>query len=339
MVARDVAPSKCFEMVKSSISVEHKVISFLGHGKPIKEPIEHIIWQAKNSDVVLLGMSSSFELSKEERIVADCAIEKNIPYGFYADTYGTPKRIWFEEYCSRASFLFVVSENDAEESKDLYHNAKIVISGNPIRETYFSLRHSRKNARKILSISDDDTMVLCPVGKDLVSNILHFGAVIEALHGISDRKFKIFFTLHPGDLNPPSMYEDLIKYSKIPVLLKTKEEIISSDMIPAADIVIDLGSDIGVEAACQRIPVISYFSYVRLGELVMSRGNDELYLAKIGAALQINKNFELLRTSIISLLSDSSKMREQQKKAFPVPPEKGAAVRKIIETLLLQKQK
>lgn len=334
MVARDVAPSRCFEMVKSSISDEHKVISFLGHGRPIQEPIEHIIWQAKNSDVILFGMSSSIELSKEERIVADCAIEKNVPYGFYADTYGVPQRAWFEKYRDKASFLFVVSEKDAEEAKDLYPNAKIVISGNPIREMYFSLRHSRKDARKILSVSDDETMVLCPGGKDLVSNILHFGTVLETLHRISGRKFEVFFTLHPGDPNLPSVYEDLVKYSKISVSLKTKEEIISSDMIPAADIVIDLGSDVGVEAACQRIPVISYFSYVRLEELVLSRGNDELYLAKIGAALQINGNLELLRTSIISLLSDSSKMREQQKKVFPVPQKKGAAVRKIIETLL-----
>jgi hypothetical protein len=249
------------------------------------------------------------------------------------------QRVWFEKYRDKASFLLVASENDAEESRGLYPNAKIVISGNPIRDMYFSPRNSRKYARKILSIADDETMVLCPGGKDLVSNILHFGATLEALNRISGRKFKVFFTLHPGDPNLPSVYGDLVKYSKIPVSLKTKEEIISSDMIPAADIVIDLGSDVGVEAACQRIPVISYFSYVKLGELVMSRGSDELYLAKIGAALQINGDSELLRTSIISLLSDSSKMREQQKKVFSVPQEKGAAVRKIIETLLLQKKK
>ncbi len=334
MVARDIAPSRCFEMVKSSIPNENKVISFLGHGKPIKEPIEHIMWQAKNSDIILLGMSSSIELSKEERIVADCAIEENVPYGFYADTYGVSKRAWFEKYRDNASFLFVVSENDAEEAKDLYPNAKIVISGNPIRDGYFSLKHSRKDVRKILSIAYNETMVLCPGGKDLVSNILHFGAVLETLHRISDRKFKVFFTLHPGDLNAPSMYSDLVEHSKIPVSLKTKEEITSSNMISAADIVIDLGSDVGVEAACQRIPVISYFSYVRLGELMMSRGSGELYLAKIGAALQINGDSELLRTSIISLLFDFSKMREQQKKVFPVPQKKGAAVRKIIEKLL-----
>lgn len=204
------------------------------------------------ADVVLIGMSSSLELAQKEISAAQECCKRGVSFGFYSDTFGTFRRPWFTEYRDKASFLFVVNEDEARSAKELFSNAQIVVSGNPLWGNFFFPKYSRGEVRSRLGVGEDDRMILCPAGKNLTANILHLGGVIEAVSRLDKNpsRYKVFFSKHPGDLNSIDVYGDLVKYSRSLVRVVTKEEFLGSDMIPGADVVIESASTMGIEAAC-----------------------------------------------------------------------------------------
>lgn len=343
LVARDVAPSQALERLREVLLLRlDDVHSFLGYGKPISNSYNSRLITERPC-VVLCGMSSFAEVAKDEIAVAEVAARMGMPYGFYADTYGSAQRPHFEHLRKEASFIFVINGEEAKTARELYPNAKVVVSGNPMWEDFFIPKLSREEVRSKFEVDNDEYMVLCPGGKSLTIDTLHWGAVIEALSmEPTAEKWKVFFSAHPGSQYLPEDYTELINYSKrVSVRLVAKDFMSASDMLPGVDIVINSASTIGIEAACQRKPVIEYFTEIALARLEESIHSRNWPTWELGVAAKVNGNPERLLCKIRDLLFYGGfvSMRKRQEEVYPAPQEKGSAVRKMVETLMMIKRR
>ena len=194
--------------------------------------------------------------------------------------------------------------------------------------------------RQKLGITDKQKMILAPGGKCLAQNMLLFGGVIEAANSMHIGQI-VVLTLHPGDTNPSEIYADLVKYSRTPVLVIPKEMLSGPEMIPGCDVVVQSGSTIGIEAACQRKPVIEYLTYVGLGNWERQTGSRKMETIELGiarvASASLGRGVDDMTYFVEALTNSQSglgpQLMRQQKKVFPQPAEKGAAVKTIISAL------
>ncbi len=340
LVAHDTAPSAVLARLASELrALGLEVLEILGHGKPLMHSYADIEKSVLESQAVVLGMSSSEELSKEEIHAARTAFQEAIPYGFYADTYDCQFRPWFDGLKSGASFLFVINQEEGRKAKKLFHRAEIVVSGNPLWEDFHFPRVSYEEVRQRFGVKPEEIMVLCPGGKSLAVNMLHFSGVIEAV-GFSKlstlKRCKIFLALHPGDLNSKSAYDDLVAFSPIPVVVITKEVMSVSDLVSGSDMVVESASTVGIEAAHQRKPVINYFSELALQRLEKVSGSREWMPCKLGVAAEVRGSPQELGLRMYKLLimNEFIPMRIRQEEMYPRPSVKGTALRLMREVIM-----
>lgn len=293
-------------------------------------------------DVVLLGMSSSPELAKEELAACEAAVKNGVPFCLFADTFRAWARPWFEPYREVASVLFVVSPAEAEKARELFPNAKIVASGNPTWEDFFFPKYTREEVRQKLGVTENQIMALVPGGKNLAVNMLLFGGVIEAVNiFLLKRTFKIILSVHPADGNyngNACIYDDLARFSRMKVVVVPKNVFPGPDMIPGCDVVVQSFSTIGIGAACQRKPVIEFLTYAGLANMELQTKVRVPETAELGIAdICYGDDIVTLASHIVELSRLESPMRDalllQQEKVFPLPAEKGAAVKMIISAL------
>lgn len=333
MVAKDIAPSKAFEKFQKRYEKEISITSFLGFGKSIDIKLKTIEKEVRTANVILLGMSSSEELAREEIFAGLIAADAIKPFGFFADTYNVVGRTWFGALKNIAKFVFVINEDEAKKAKSFFSNSEIVISGNPTWEDFFFPQVSYKDIREYLCMADDGKMILCPGGKNFLVNILHWGGVIDAINLFDPAgdlyKFKIVLAMHPGDLNDPNSYADLVKFSKVPAMI-TKNSPSSSQLVVGCDIVVQSASTVGIEAACQRKPVIDYFTGLALERLKESTGCYSWEPCNLGISKAVISEPRMLRNNILNLLGKGyAPMREIQERIFSKPGEKGESLRKM----------
>lgn len=311
----------------------YDVRAYLAAGKPQHDIAEEIFENAGNADLVLTGMSSEQDLCIEEVKSLELAIARGIPTGLYADTFGVHRRKWFEHLREKITFLFVTNEEEREDARKIYPNSEIIVSGNPSREGYFTPVWTYEQSRQILGIKPDVKVVLCPQGKNIEVNKGHISGVLQAIELLPVKdKFKVLVSLHPGDLNPLDGYSEFLKSGVAGI---TKKIIPSSALVPPADIIVEAGSDIGVEAACQRKPVISFWTDIALDRLEESTGSRTWPVCEKGASEAVIESVKILAPTIGYLLSEEgyAPMRKRQELLFPKPTEKGSAVRIMAETI------
>ncbi len=345
LVARDLAPSRTLDLVKADLSAKGVTVSaYLGHGKPLASSAEQVSVDVRNSQCLFLGMSCSSDLAKEEIASAKEAIVAGVPYGFYADTFGTSSRAWFEPLREKARFVFVMSEEEAKATRRLFPNAEVVASGNPVLEEPFFFSGSPAETRRLLSMSAEDLLLYCTAGKDLEVNRAHFSAVMQAVSRLEDwRRWKIFFMLHPGDQNSPTAYQDILsgdEGERVVARLMPAQDLKamglkSLDMIAVCDLMVAAVSTAGIEAACLRKPVIDFFSPAGLKRMKEQTGSDVWPPCEFGISRPVMGDSIELSRAIQDLMAPGgfNAMRARQKACFPAPKERGAAVRIMTEVL------
>jgi len=116
----------------------------------------------------------------------------------------------------------------------------------------------------------------------------------------------------------------------------TKEEIPTSDMIPGCDILIESASTAGIEAACQRVPVVDYFTDIAINRLEASGGSRTWKPCELGVAIE-TRDIGNLRGVISGLLSGNyiaKKMKKRQEIIFCKPFKRGSVAKTIADTLI-----
>ena len=149
--------------------------------------------------------------------------------------------------------------------------------------------------------------------------------------------------MDPKEQKPLKLYEDLIRFAPVPTQFVTKEVMGSSDLVPGADLVVEFGSSIGMEAAAQQIPVITYCTGVAERRQEKASGTRTTELVELRVS-------DLVRTNDISVMDEESlfsamachllnrdsdvaiELRNRQAAEFP-KAERGTAVRKMADAL------
>jgi len=341
MVARDVAPSRAFELVGGKLGNRVDVARHLGHGKPLSSLPEKIVEDVQNSNLVLLGMSCSEDLAKEELLAAKVANMAGVPYGFYADMFGCSAREWFAPFRQFANFIFVLSEEEAWKTRPLFPNAEIVVSGNPVIEESFWSAKKAEETRALLGINAGDLLMYVTAGKDLEVNKAHFSAVLAAVASLPDRdRWVVQFMLHPGDQNHTSHYLKLLPRGLIAFLNSAAFikglGLSALDVIAACDLMVASVSTSGIEAACLRKPVIDNLPPLSVARMKEQTGSDIWPPCEFGISRAVMGDPAELAKAIQELMAPGGfdEMRARQEACFPAPEERDAAVKIMTESLL-----
>lgn len=335
LVAKDVGLAAPLAMVSAELAKLGIGCSSFLRGGPSRDCVRSMMVEGDPNfpDFVLTGMSSSPELSEDEIRVLHIARECGIPFGVFSDTFGAWKgRDWFEGYRQNATALFVLNEEEAAEARVKYPNAKVFGYGNPRWAEFFTQRMTSEEVRSKIGAYDTDIVVEVPGGKDLQVNLAHFGAVISAAEDLNrgDCHFVVFISLHPGDKNPRSEYEKLVD-GKSFVRITDKSIVSADDMLAGADMVVQSASTVGVTAACQRIPVINYFSKATLDRLEGNIHSREWPPVLQGTEVVVVDDIGVLRSKMVQCLVDYNHssilpgMLERQVAMYPKPTGKPAS--------------
>lgn len=352
-VASDVAPSGCFKRLEPILKERGlDAVLFIGEGKPLNKSLEEVALAVSNASVVVLGMSSSFELAQAEITAGDAARNAGVPYGFYGDVprcwARARKGAWFENIATDASFYYGVTQADANAGRQVFPNAQLIGTGNPLREDMAFPSFTREEVRAKLNIVPEEKLVLAPGGNFFAAgNMASWVVVIDALAILAaeDWHFQLVLTVHPGDRIPYAvdavtkkgmrLYEDLVSFSPIPARVVTNDILTTSDMVPGSDIIVEFGSSIGIEGAYQGVPIVSLGFEILFRMLERSSGIRTLEAVGCGLSELVIADASKLADTIRRLLTPSgfAPMRARQKELCPKPTMRGVALRNIADAI------
>lgn len=353
LVGRDIAYSSCFRKVAAAlVSQGVKATLFVGDGKQLTVSLAEVASEVACANVVLLGMSSSKVLAEPEIVAGTTAKSLEIPYGFYGDVprcwARARKGAWFEPLAGATSFYFGVTETDTEAAREVFPNAELIMTGNPLREEMAYPELDRETVRMRLGATPDEKIIFAPGGKSVSGNIATWALVIDALTRLKDKGFlcRLIISIHPGDRIPSGtdpvtgknlgIYEELKGLSTIPFQIIPRDILTSSNLVTGSDLIIEFGSSIGIEGAYQNVPVIT------LGLEILLRRNEEIYgirtpeAVREGVSELVQPNVESLTGAIARLLTPDgfAQLRASQEKTCPKPQVRGYAIKTIVESLI-----
>lgn len=287
LVAGDVAQSEALGMLAQMLQKRgHETFESFGYGREHPHSAVELIEQINVADWVVVGMSEKADM---EVWVAATAREHNIPYAFYADTYGVPMLEAFERFRNTQPVLFVINDDEATLAKTLFPFATIVVTGNPRWEHFAFPKLTRAQAREKLNVSESRRVILSVGDKFLAQNMIQFGATVEAIHQLGwERETDLLLSLHPGALQSPEMYDEFITCSGMKVQIIGKHVGISTgDILPACDLIINFTSTVAVQAAFMRLPTIDFCSVIAMRGKSAVRGRDPWPHTAAGASLPV----------------------------------------------------
>jgi hypothetical protein len=344
---------------------------FIGEGKPLTKSVEEIALVASSAHVVVLGMSSSPELAQPEIAAGEAAKKAGVPYGFYGDVPRCWARArsgaWFEQLAPSAAFYCGVTQADSDAAREVFPNARLIGTGNPLREEMAFPRFTREEVRAKLNIAPEEKLVLAPGGKFAAGNMASWVVVMDALRLLveenqyfmerwaasaedtglvfKDIPFQLILATHPGDRTPyvvdsatqkeMRLYDELISFSPVPARIVGKDVLTTSDMVPGADIIVEFGSSIGIEGAYQGVPVVSLAFEILSRRLEQASGTRTLEAVSDGLSELVVADASKLADTIKRLLTPSgyAPMRAKQQELCPKQKERGVALRKIAEAI------
>ena len=345
LVGRDVAPSQAFKILAGELrGCDWQVGEFLGNGKPLKASLQEIRLAAKETDIIVLGMSSSPERSAEELFAGKFALEYKKPLALYADNRSAWQRPHFQDLLAQANLLFVVDNQASAAAQNRFPNLQVVASGNPTWEQYNSPVSSKQEARRQLGFGDEEKLILAPLTKTLTVNLANLNAIIEAIFQsviLQSLGVKLVVSLHPGEEeSQQAFYQELAKFSPVPISLIAKGQAPPSHQLVAADLVIVINPEGSVctEAMFRRVPVIHYATAISSCWNQAETDSTSWTQFEAGTGLQITQSIEELTEGIkslgLGLGARTRQMLQSQEEVYPKPPVEGAAVRIMAEYLV-----
>lgn len=343
LVAQDTAPSDALRLLSDRLVHERRLdtageteipvfttVSFLAGGKDFLATLAEILSHVADCNAVVVGMSSSEALSKEEFAVAREAIRLGKPVFCYADTFGL--RPYFKDVLDApGTTLFHLNDDEADVALTTYPMLQVVTTGNPMWEKFFFPKFTRDAVRERLGISEGVKVVLCPGGKDAAINILHFTRAVEEFP-CAHSKTVVILSLHGGDKTDPLVYTTLKDYAPLGVIVKIipSKEMSGSDILPGVDLVYASASTIEIEAVCQRIPVASYISSIARRRLRKTTGNDVWELTEQGVSFNVE---DYGTCNPARLLAGMTDYRTKYEELYPKPEKLGVALDKMVTAI------
>ncbi len=287
----------------------------------------------KESSLAIIGMSCTKERSEMERKAICFAHEMKIPIILHADTFGSISRPYFREYLDKASLIFVITENEALRTREIT-KAPILVTGSPLWENYYHRALSRKKARAIMELNEDDKLILVPLGKAPFINWLHLAKVIKVInqfHTTSNNPITLAYHLHRDEKNQdPCRYHEAFDYLEAPPKIFKDFR-----FTRACDLIIDSMHGEGIAGALHQIPVIEALTPFALKCYQTATGLDQPEIVMLGAAIATQRSRDLQKAVYKLLFSDQAilELQNNQARAFPKPPIPGIAVDLMVKAI------
>ncbi len=362
VVGHDAAPSNCFGRLARVLEERgFKVVSFLGHGKPRTNTNEEVVGAVTGANVVLLGFSSTAELSESAIVAGQAAQAGGIPFGFYGDiplcwTLGREGK-WFNALARHASFYCGVAPSDPAEAQKIFPKARFVDTGNPLRDEEMAFpKFTRGEVRAKLGLAPEEKAILLTTLKSPGCNLAMLGILIEALAGMKNPNLRLLVSPHPGDRTPFAvdpepkenpkplgLYEELLSYSPVPGRLIDRTLLTGSELVPGMDLIVEFGSSLGLEAGFHEIPVLTFAPEVVLRRFEKATGTRVTESVTQGLSVPVDRGDPTALAKTIALLLDPKSwealtLRGHQRELCVKPAERGAALRKIADLVASQIQ-
>ncbi|MDQ5893630.1 MAG: hypothetical protein QG640_642 [Patescibacteria group bacterium] len=334
LVGRDIAPSQALRALAEKLRQQECCAGlYVGDGKPLPASLDEIALAALGSNLVIVGMSSSEALAREELHVAELAKRKGIPLVLYADTFGVHGRPWFEHLMA-GSTLFHINGSEAEKAVEMFPKTDVVVTGNPMWEEFFYPRLTREKARERIGAAEGQKVILCPGGKLAATNIVHFASAIETFASFGN--VLIAITLHPADKTSPEVYDGLLSLSPVPTKIIAGAVISGPDMLPGVDVLFDSASTLGIEAVCLRVPVVHNLSFIAECRLKQMTGNAIWPLCEEGVVIDLTDTafrYEAISELLKHPERTYANCLRNAEALYPVPKEKGLALTKMMAAI------
>lgn len=323
LIGQDAAPSQVLHLLAGALQAAgHTTSEFLAQSKMSSTAVDHAE-AIGGSQALVLGMSSSVALASEELAAATFARTSGVPVFFIADTFGVHNRPWFKELLEGQT-LFHISEAQAEAARQVLPDTNVIATGNPAWEEFFYPKKTRTQVREMLGYDDEARLILVPGGKSLEVNTLHFKKAAEIARASGATAL---ISLHPGDKNSVEAYEGSIG-TGMHIRFIPASVMKGSEILPGVDWVLESASGIGVEAACQRIPIFTWFSPAAKARLKEATGSEEWPLCTEGVSCLLPEDFS---GSLVEI--DHKSYSDRAVEFFQPPAERGEALKKMVKAV------
>lgn len=344
-VARDVSPAAAFEKLLPELQKRgHETKGFLK--KPLETEFDIVEYRKElaASHLAMIGLSSTPELACDElrtleeakRNRADVLLSPHI--AVFSDMRNCWQReVGHEKYRDIVDLLFVTNEDEVEPAGKLYPNAKVVAVGHPNREADKQPKLTRKEGRALLLVDEYEKLILCVGTKNPLLNrtlLAHLKIALAEDHA-SDSKAKVVFVPHPGDTTPIALYVDVGNGVVFP---EKKDGVSSLDLLPAADLVVNMLDNMVLECAWHRKPCLCYASPIEIApvrEQLLGAGASQPIEEKQGI-MEVARNLTQLQNYVRFLLYLDGAIIEQQmrqKEQYPSTPLAGTAVKIMADAI------
>lgn len=340
-VAQDVSPSWAFKAVERECK-ERGIKSRLLIGGDVRN--EDVKEAVKDASAVLVGMSSTAELAAKEILALEEARSLRKPYGFFSDT----RRCWkgrphFDQFKGGSSFLFVTYAEDVEAAGEMYPKAHIVLTGHPLREVPVGIVPSGEEIRYFLGLTTE-LVVLYAGTKEQDLNIEALDIIEAGIEMFQQRKMvkglgraqtRIIFAPHPGEIDEKGRRHRAPYRLFEKVWIVEREELPSSYLLKAADLLVNTLSNLFLEAAYERVPTVTIQTTAVAAARMKLTGVEEPSEATEGSMRLAWSSYELaLVIEEISTKPDYFiKEKTVQRELYPEPQAAGTAARIIAESL------
>lgn len=353
LVAHDAAPSRCFNGLQIALTLGIsgvQVVKYVSDGMPPTVSIAELRAEISSSDFVLLGMSSTPDSAEVEVRAGEIAREMHVPYGFYSDVLFGIERArsgaWFNHLARGATLVVGLFSRDT--ARDIFPNARAVQTGNPLREDMSFPFSTRSWVRSKLGIGDEKLLIHIPGGTFCGGNIATIMLVLDACAlTLPVDSVCVMFTPHPGDQTlravdagtgvELNLYQEIADDAPVEMRVIRKDFLTSSQVVVGADLVVEYTGSVSIEAAYNRIPVISptFVVWARKFEQESFRTMTEM--VESGAAYQVYPDAYEYGRVLQNLLNPQHEARVKliaaQEHAYPRARERGATMQAIVNAL------
>lgn len=352
LVARDTGGCQMIAHVGDELENRGWDISrFLGYGREIpfwREDLPHTLLDA---DCLLVGRSVPKENAEPELLALHSALSYSPPVPCFMASDGWVSMLpWFKPFYQLLDGFFVLNQYCADEVRMQFSTLNVIASGDPEWEKFFTPAFNRGQVRRFLgdqlNISPNEVVIIAGGVRDLVINVLFWGAVVEAMKKYQNIDVTILACMHPGDETDTKPYHDLCAACPTKMFLidrdlsKQETRFRTSNLLPGCDLFLGSYLLVGDEAACQRIPVISYFTEPALHFLESLQGHLPKERRRVWppceakCARAIYGNPHELAGAIEDMLTPSgfAPWKQRQEK-FYAPPAPGSAAKTMADEI------
>ncbi|MBX4210812.1 hypothetical protein KW783_02450 [Candidatus Parcubacteria bacterium] len=327
LVAMDVNPSNALLELKKKLEDNGHTVTdyiFSAKGRPIST--DEFRASIVSSDIVLCGMSSSKELANLEMAAAELAIDSDRTLAFYVDArggYGKGARQWFDSFKPYADIVFIQRDDDVTSVSEQSPNATICVASHPKYEKIPLLESRRDEIRRKLNVENHEVMIVYsgskigPVNREILGFLNNVGGDARF------RKFRIFFSPHPGDKN------DLGTYPIVNVGLLPRDVASGEEILAAGDVYIHNMMSTMLEAAMYLRKIAICIQTPAVREARSTQASGELPRECEEGVAFIATSEQELQNLLLGVGTRSMDLRVRQQELYPAPPPVGTSVAKM----------